>query len=68
MTPSLPVLVPDPGRSARVVARCRERLEPRVADAAVPASVLIERVVFGGLALIYVSTIIGIAASIPRLG
>ena len=69
MTRDLPVLVPDPERSARVVARCRERLESGAAGRqAVPASIVIERLVFGGLALVYLFTIVAIAANIPRLG
>jgi hypothetical protein len=34
----------------------------------VPAGVLAERVIVGGLALIYLAAIVGIAISIPPLG
>ena len=68
MTHDLPVLVPNPERSASVMARCRKRLESGAAGKAVSAPIVIERVVFGGLALVYLFTIIAIAASIPRLG
>lgn len=68
MTRELPVLKPDPDRAARVMTRCRERLERRAETPARPVALLIERVIVGGLALIYLSAMIGVVASIPPPG
>jgi hypothetical protein len=68
MTHDLRVLIPDRERSARVAAHCRQVLTSRAALRPVPAGVLAERVIVGGLALIYLAAIVGIAISIPPLG
>ena len=68
MTHDLRVLTPDPERSARVAACCRQRLTRRAGRRRVPAGVLAERVIVAGVALIYLAAIVSIAISIPPLG
>jgi len=66
MIDTLPVLAPDPKRSAQVVARCRGRFDKRVAAAARSAqaqsrSGRLERDLTAGLCAIYLSSVIAIA-------
>jgi hypothetical protein len=68
MTDDLRLLNPDPGRSARVVARCRQVMTRRAARRRVPRDVLVERVIVGGFALIYLAAIVGIAVSVRGIG
>ena len=66
MIDTLPLLAPDPKRSAHVVARCRVRFDKRAALAARPArdaarSGRIERDLTAGICALYLSTVIVIA-------
>lgn len=68
MSFDLQLLTPDPARSARVVMRARQTLERRSKPRGIPLGVLVERVLVGGVALVYLVAVFQIAISIPLVG
>ena len=67
MIETLPLLTPNPERSARTIDRCHKRLarrrKPMVTDTSGPYStyLAVERAVIGGLCVIYISGVALIA-------
>ena len=74
MIETLPLLKPDPARSARTLARCRVKVARRAERAAMakprpnPALLAFERLVVAGLVLAYLASVLDIAISIPPVG
>jgi hypothetical protein len=58
MIEQLTVLTPDPARSARTLARCRQRLAPR------PRRQVFERAAFAGFCALYLSALAVTAARV----
>lgn len=68
MSFDLQMLTPDPARSTRLVMRARRTLERRAKPRGTPLAVLVERLVVGGVALVYLVAAFQIAISIPLPG
>ena len=68
MSFDLQLLTPHPARSARLLTRARRTLERRSKPRQIPVAVLVERVVVGGVALVYLVAVLQVAISIPLVG